>query len=274
MTTMETLSADASGPALPEAADIEAASSPETGGGPAAIPLLEVRAAGRSYEGRSGVRTDALVEASFCARDGEFISLLGPSGSGKSTLLNLVGGLDHPTSGEIVFDGVNLAALSGNALASYRAEMVGMLFQNFNLIDYLSALENVTLPMMFGPRPVPRRDRRARAVELLERVGLGHRLNHLATELSGGEQQRVALARALSKRPRMLLADEPTGNLDSKRAERLMGMLHDICKTAGVLVIVATHDEGLAARFSDRIVRLLDGRVTDEQFCRMPPARH
>jgi ABC-type lipoprotein export system ATPase subunit len=190
---------------------------------------------------------------------GERVALLGKSGSGKSTLLNLIGGLDRPSSGRIEAGGRDLAGMRGDTLASYRLTTVGMIFQAYNLIVSRTALENVELPMILAGRD--KTDRRRAAREALEAVGLGKRLGHRPYELSGGEHQRVAIARALVNQPAIVLADEPTGNLDSATSGEIMEVLLDVVSRAGSTLIMVTHDEELARGAADRIVFLKDGRV-------------
>jgi putative ABC transport system ATP-binding protein len=205
------------------------------------------------------VEVAALERVSVGIAEGEFVAIQGTSGSGKSTLLNMLGGLDHPTSGEVLFESRSLAPFTKKEMARYRRRAVGMIFQNFNLIPTMSAVENVRLALAFGGlRGKPREER---AQELLERVGLAGRLTHRPSELSGGEQQRVAIARALANRPRVLLADEPTGNLDSTRAEELLGLLRAMVEHDALTVLMVTHDRDLATRFADRIILMKDGRV-------------
>jgi putative ABC transport system ATP-binding protein len=189
---------------------------------------------------------------------GEFVALVGPSGSGKSTVLNLIGGLDRPTEGEIWIDGKELSARDEKTLTRHRRQHVGFVFQSFNLLPRLTAEENVALPLMFGG--VPEKERRARAKELLEQVGLAERLTHRPTQLSGGEQQRVAIARALVGQPALLLADEPTGNLDTTTGVEIMHLLKELNQEHGLTLLVVTHDPEVAA-FADRVVRLRDGQV-------------
>ena len=220
--------------------------------------LLETRAVSRHYQ--MGTTTVvALDGVSVSVGEGEFVALQGTSGSGKSTLLNLIGGLDRPTNGEVVFAGRSLAPLSKREMARYRRHEVGMIFQNFNLIPTMTAAENVALALAFGGVRGPERAGRTR--ELLERVGLGERTEHRPAELSGGEQQRVAIARALANRPRVLLADEPTGNLDSTRAHELLDLLRRMVERDRLTVLMVTHDRDLAARFADRTIHMKDGRI-------------
>jgi len=201
---------------------------------------------------------DALRGVDLEIARGEFVALVGPSGSGKSTVLNLIGGLDRPTAGEIWIDGVELSAGDEKTLTRHRRRHVGFVFQSFNLLPRLTAEENVALPLMFGG--VAENERRARARELLERVGLGARLTHRPTQLSGGEQQRVAIARALVGQPALLLADEPTGNLDTTTGVEIMRLLKELNQEHGLTLLVVTHDPEVAA-FADRVVRLRDGQV-------------
>ncbi len=189
---------------------------------------------------------------------GQFVALVGPSGSGKSTFLNLVGGLDRPTEGELWVNGVELSASKEKVLTEHRRRRVGFVFQSFNLLPRLSALENVALPLMFVG--VPERGRINRARELLSRVGLADRLDHRPTQLSGGEQQRVAIARALVNRPAIILADEPTGNLDTATGAEIMALLRRLNREQGVTLLLVTHDAE-AASFADRVVQLRDGRI-------------
>src|SRR5918998_2542519 len=221
--------------------------------------LLEAREVSRHYRMGENVVV-ALDRASVAVAEGEFVALQGTSGSGKSTLLNLLGGLDHPTEGEIVFDGRALSPLSKREMARYRLRSVGMIFQNFNLIPTMTAAENVELALAFGGMTGRARERRAR--ELLEGVGLGERGQHRPAELSGGEQQRVAIARALANRPRLLLADEPTGQLDSQTGQSIMGVIRTIVQHEGITAIVATHDP-MMLDVADRILELHDGRLAE-----------
>jgi putative ABC transport system ATP-binding protein len=188
---------------------------------------------------------------------GEAVALVGPSGSGKSTLLNLLGGLDRPTSGEIWVEGENIATASARRLVAHRRERIGFVFQSFNLLPYRTALENVEVPLMISG--FSKGERRERARKLLERVGLGARTDHRPSQLSGGEQQRVAVARALANTPSILLADEPTGNLDSATGTEVMGLLRDL-NESGLTLIIVTHDMMVAA-YANRIVRLRDGKI-------------
>ena len=194
---------------------------------------------------------------------GEFTAMLGSSGSGKSSLLNLLAGLDRPTSGSVVVDGSDLAQLSRDELARYRRHTVGIVFQAFNLIPTMSVIENVELPLRFAE--VAPAQRRTQASEALQRVGLAARLQHRPTELSGGEQQRVALARALVNRPKLLLADEPTGNLDSKTGKEILDLLQDLNRNSGLTVIMVTHERDLADRYARRQIFLADGKIVGDE---------
>jgi putative ABC transport system ATP-binding protein len=189
---------------------------------------------------------------------GEFVALVGPSGSGKSTLLNLIGGLDRPTDGEIWVEDLELGKASDKRLVRYRRDRIGFIFQSFNLLATRSAVENVEVPMMLAG--VNGRARRERALELLAQVGLGKRAGHKPNELSGGEMQRVAVARSLANRPALLLADEPTGNLDSKTGKDILNLLRNLLETQGLTMVLVTHDMNVAS-YADRVVHMLDGRV-------------
>jgi putative ABC transport system ATP-binding protein len=222
--------------------------------------ILEARNVSKVYQ-MGSTTVAALDHVSVTVKAGEFAAIQGTSGSGKSTLLNVLGGLDHPTGGEILFDSTPLAPLSKKAMARYRRNSVGMIFQGFNLIPTMSAEENVGLALAFAG--VRGGERKQRAQELLSRVGLADRLTHRPTELSGGEQQRVAIARALANRPRVLLADEPTGNLDSTRAQELLTLLRAMVGSDALTIIMVTHDHELARSFADRIILMKDGRVVE-----------
>jgi putative ABC transport system ATP-binding protein len=193
----------------------------------------------------------------------EFVALLGTSGSGKSSLLNLIAGLDRPTSGAVVVEKNDLAKLSREELAKYRLHTVGMVFQSFNLIPSMTLLENVELPLRFAE--VDRDKREALAKQALDRVGLSARLQHRPTELSGGEQQRASLARALINQPRFLLADEPTGNLDSQTGTEIMNFIREFNETLGMTIIMVTHERTLAERYASRMIFLADGKLVGDQ---------
>jgi len=218
-----------------------------------------VRAVGLSRRYEMGdAFVDALQSVDLQIRQGEFVALVGPSGSGKSTVLNLIGGLDRPTNGQVWFNGIELGSSDERTLTQHRRRHVGFVFQSFNLLPRLTAEENVALPLMFSG--VPEETRLARARELLRRVGLGARLAHRPTQLSGGEQQRVAIARALVGQPLLLLADEPTGNLDTVTGSGIMALLRELNREQGLTLLVVTHDPEVAA-FADRVIRLRDGKV-------------
>ena len=206
-----------------------------------------------------GASVRALDGVSLRVDSGEFLAVCGPSGSGKTTLLNLIGTLDRPTSGEVWVNGVNVARLKGDALADFRRENIGFVFQLFHLVPWLTALENVMLPLLPYRRGLGF-DLEDRARGLLEEMGLGGRLEHLPGELSGGEQQRVAIARALVNRPRLVLADEPTGNLDSASGSEVMELLRRSNESHGVTVVLVTHDERVAG-YADRVIHLRDGKI-------------
>jgi putative ABC transport system ATP-binding protein len=200
----------------------------------------------------------ALIAVELQVMPGEFVCLMGPSGSGKSTLLNIIGGLDRPTKGSVKVAGQDTAKLSESQFAALRHDTVGFIFQSYNLIPFLSAVENVELPLMF--EPYDRKALRRRATELLEIVGLGHRVHHQPTKMSGGEQQRTAIARSLISNPTLVLADEPTANLDHRTGETVVRMLRDLCSTLGVTVVASTHDPTVADEAS-RVVRMKDGQI-------------
>ena len=222
---------------------------------------IRTDAVSRSYQ-----MGDALVRAvddvSIAIRSKEFVALLGSSGSGKSTLLNLIAGLDRPTSGAIFARGRNLAEMSSEDLAQHRSHTVGMVFQSFNLLPRMTLEENVELPLRLAE--VERNDRAGRVREAVERVRLAARLTHRPSELSGGEQQRAALARALVNRPTILLADEPTGNLDSATGDAILHLLQEINESLGMTIVMVTHDHDRAARFAHRIVTMADGKLTSD----------
>ena len=225
-----------------------------------ADPDVIVRAANLSRTfAAASAPVHALREVSLEVRRGEKIALLGRSGSGKSSLLNILGGLDRPTSGAVHVAGLDLTRLTAVQLAHYRSTIVGMIFQSFHLIAARTALQNVELPMVFAGRKP--RERRDAARQALEAVGLSDRVRHRPGEMSGGERQRVAIARALVNRPEILLADEPTGNLDTATAAEIFDILEENCRRGGVTLLLVTHDEELARRRVDRVLRIQDGRL-------------
>ncbi len=218
--------------------------------------VMDVRTIKKSLPlGREQI--DILKGISFQIFSGEFVSIIGPSGSGKSTLLGIIAGLDNPTSGEVLIDGVDIARMTEGRLAEVRNSKIGMVFQAFNLIPTLTAQENVEVPLYVGKHKL---SPSARAKELLGLVGLSHRLGHRPTQLSGGEQQRVAIARALATNPAIVIADEPTGNLDAKNGENILNLITDLRTQMGKTFIIATHDQNVAAR-AERAIHILDGLV-------------
>ncbi|MFZ4985254.1 MAG: ABC transporter ATP-binding protein [Blastocatellia bacterium] len=225
--------------------------------------MIELRRVSRRYGETGGVQ--ALAEMDLVVPGGERVAVMGPSGSGKSTLLNLVCGLDTPSGGEILLDGVSLAGLDDDARTRLRREKIGMIFQTFNLLPTLTALENVALPLRL--QGVARVTAESRAAEMLGQVGLAGRQTHRPDQLSGGERQRIAIARALIYRPPILLADEPTGNLDSHTGEEILQLLDGLHGQLGTTMLLVTHNEE-AARFCDRILRLRDGHVVREERVR------
>src|SRR5260370_455383 len=225
---------------------------------PTADPAIQLDRVSRHYAmGETSVR--AVNELSLSVANNEFLALLRSSGSGKSTLLNLIAGLDRPTSGTILAHGRNIASLSSLDLARYRCNTIGMIFQSFNLLPRMTLEENIELPLRLAE--VYRAERPARVREALERVRLTHRLAHRPTELSGGEQQRVAIAPALVNRPRILLADEPTGNLDSATGEAILTLLRELQSQLGMTIVMVTHERPLAEAFADRLAIMGDGKL-------------
>jgi putative ABC transport system ATP-binding protein len=205
----------------------------------------------------------ALKDVNLSLRQGQFRGITGPSGSGKSTLMNLLGGLDTPSSGSIKVEGKFISELNHEELALYRRHQVGMIFQSFNLIWSYTALENVAFPLLFAD--VPKKERIERATEILNTVGLYERKDHRPAELSGGEQQRVAIARALINRPKILLADEPTGNLDSRTSGQITQTLSDLNKNRGLTVVMISHEESLLAEYADDVIKLRDGKIVEQE---------
>jgi putative ABC transport system ATP-binding protein len=225
---------------------------------PNAETAIQLDRVSRQYT-MGGATIRAVNDVSLSIARNEFLALLGSSGSGKSTLLNLIAGLDRPTSGSIMAQGQNLAELTSIELARYRCNTIGMIFQSFNLLPRMTLEENIELPLRLAE--VDRGERPGRVREALERVRLTHRLGHRPTELSGGEQQRVAIARALVNRPKILLADEPTGNLDSATGEAILSLLRDVQRQLGMTIVMVTHERPLAERYAGRLAIMGDGKL-------------
>ncbi len=221
--------------------------------------MIHLRGVSKEFEGKRKVT--ALERLDLDIAKGEMVSIVGPSGSGKSTLLNLIGGLDRPTAGEIVLDGESLSQLNDDGLTRVRRDKIGFIFQFFNLLPTLTCLENVSLPLHL--RGWPRKKIEDRARELLDLVQLSKRLDHLPDELSGGERQRVAIARALSVYPPILLADEPTGNLDTVTGAEILRLIHDLHDRLGATILMVTHDTNVAASCG-RTIRIRDGRIVED----------
>ena len=225
------------------------------------VTLLKLENVYKTYH-MGKVSVPVLKNINLEIKKGEYVSIMGPSGSGKSTMMNLIGALDRPSKGRILLNGTDISKLSDDRLATLRQKMVGFVFQQFNLIPRLTTLENVELPMWFAG--LPKRARAKRARDLLIQVGLGDRLTHKSTELSGGQMQRVAIARALANKPEIILADEPTGNLDSKSGAEIARML-DRLNDEGKTIIIVTHDPTLA-KIARRIISLKDGEIVDDRI--------
>jgi len=221
--------------------------------------MIELKNVRKIYQ-MGKVRVPALRGLDLTIEKGGFVAVMGPSGSGKSTMMHIIGCLDLPTEGQLLFEGTDVSKLNWEALAEIRGKKVGFVFQTFNLIPALTALENVELPLVF--QGIPRSERQKRAKELLERVGLGDRAGHRPSELSGGEQQRAAIARALANDPEIILADEPTGNLDSESGRRILEILKELNEREGVTIVLVTHDPGVA-QYAKRIIHLRDGRRSE-----------
>jgi len=220
------------------------------------MPIIWVEGVGRTYHtGRIDVT--ALVDVNLSVQPGEFVAVVGPSGSGKTTLMNILGCLDRPTAGRYILDGTSIAELDDDGLAALRSRAIGFVFQSYNLLPRASALDNVATPLIY--QGVGRREREARARAALDRLGLGDRIHHEPTELSGGQQQRVAIARALVTEPALLLADEPTGNLDSASGAEVMALLHEL-NASGRTIVLITHNVEVAAA-ANRQIHVRDGRV-------------
>jgi ABC-type lipoprotein export system ATPase subunit len=225
------------------------------------MELMELRNIYKTYH-VGELDVPVLKGVSMSIEKGELVSLMGASGSGKSTLMHILGCLDHPTSGQYFLDGLEASNMSSDERALLRNHKIGFVFQNFNLLPRISALENVMLPLSYTMEHVPDRDVRRRAMELISRVGLGDRYHHEPSQLSGGQQQRVAIARALINRPALLLADEPTGNLDSHTSEEVLSMFEKLNREEGITIILVTHDPNVA-RHTRRIIGISDGVIVD-----------
>ena len=225
------------------------------------MSLIELRDIRKSYwMGKS--QLEVLHGVSISVERGEFIAMMGPSGSGKSTTMNILGCLDVPTSGEYFLGGKNVADLSGDQLAAIRNQMIGFVFQGFNLLQRSSALVNVELPMLYAG--IPRKERLKRAKESLERMGLGDRMDHDPSQLSGGQQQRVAIARGIVNRAPILMADEPTGNLDSKTSDEIMLLFQELNREEGITIVLVTHEADVAA-YAKRILHFKDGLIVNDE---------
>ncbi len=222
--------------------------------------MVKTQGLSKYYTFGSGNQVVALNDVNLTVESGEFISIMGPSGSGKSTLLNIVGCLDKPTSGDVYIDDVKIDFGNAGSLVQLHRQTMGFVFQGFNLISTMNALENVWYPMYFNKVPKPERTKRAE--ELLESVGLRDRALHLPSELSGGEQQRVAIARSLANHPRLILADEPTGNIDSGTGKKIIDLMKKLNKEQGITFIVTTHDKAMANN-ADRVITIADGEIVD-----------
>jgi putative ABC transport system ATP-binding protein len=220
--------------------------------------MIELNNVSKVYD-LGEIKVNALDDVSFRCQKGEAISIMGPSGSGKSTLMNILGCLDRPTGGSYSLDGQDVSSLNDNQLAVIRNQKLGFVFQSYNLLPKMTALDNVELPMVYAAQG----HRRQRALEALESVGIGNRAKHHPSEMSGGEQQRVAIARALVNNPRIILADEPTGNLDTKSSHNIMDVLLEQRKR-GITIIIVTHEEDIAS-FTERTIYLRDGKITEEK---------
>lgn len=221
--------------------------------------MIEIDSVTKIYS-MGEVDVAALNGVSLSVRSGELVSIMGPSGSGKSTLMNLIGCLDVPTSGRYMLEGLEVGSLGDNRLAEIRNRKIGFVFQTYNLLPRLTALANVELPMLYGNG----RGARERALEALDKVGLSDRVGHRPTELSGGQQQRVGIARALAKKPSLLMADEPTGNLDSRSSEEIMAILKSLNRDEGMTVIIVTHEADIASQ-THRVVSMRDGVVVNDE---------
>ena len=223
------------------------------------MKILEIKNLCKEY-GKGEIKVDALKDVSFDVEQGEFVAIVGPSGSGKSTLLHILGGVDTPTSGEVIISGTDIGKLSENNLAIFRRRHIGLIYQFYNLIPILNVEENMTLPILLdGKKP----DKKL-LKDLVEKLGLNDRLKHLPNQLSGGQQQRVSIGRALINHPALLLADEPTGNLDSKNSKEIISLLRKFNRENNQTVIIITHDERIALS-ADRVITIEDGQITKDE---------
>jgi putative ABC transport system ATP-binding protein len=225
---------------------------------PIPTPVIELRGVTKTYK-LGGETLNALDNVSLVIQPGDYVTLTGPSGSGKSTLANIIGGLDQPTSGTVIVDGNDLSQLRDAQLSEYRNHHIGFVFQSFNLQGNNTIVENVMLPLVFSK--VGRKARKARAIECLQAVGLGDHLKHTANQLSGGQRQRVAIARALAVRPSIIIADEPTGNLDSAKGKEIMALINDL-NTQGITILIITHDQEVA-RKAKHMIEIRDGKLSE-----------
>ena len=224
------------------------------------MSILEVQHISKTY-GKGETKVDALNDVSFSVEQGEFVAIIGPSGSGKSTLLHILGGVDTPSSGNVIINGVNIATLNETALAIFRRRQIGLIYQFYNLIPILTVEENLTLPLLLDGRKPDKRQ----IEELINTLGLEKRIKHLPNQLSGGQQQRVSIGRALVNNPALLLADEPTGNLDSENSREIISLLRKFNKEHKQTVIIITHDERIAVS-ADRVIAIEDGRITRDEL--------
>jgi putative ABC transport system ATP-binding protein len=224
-------------------------------------PLIRFEQVTKTY-GAGEAAVHALAGVDLEIRSGEFVAVLGPSGSGKSTCMNILGALDTPSTGHYLFNGIDVGTLTRDGRALFRRDHIGFVFQGFNLLKRTTAIENLELPLIY--RGIPHAERRRMAMETLERVGLGDRGHHTASELSGGQQQRVAIARALVTNPNVIFADEPTGNLDSSRTHEIMAFFSDLNRRNGLTIVMVTHEEDVAA-YAGRQIRFRDGHIESDQ---------